>query len=93
MPILTIILVFAIFRFMMLKSNLSVKRNLLEKAFGYSRGSRRLSKEFVNRIIKRTSYGAARWGCCKRILLLKRARIREILIPCACCAMLINEPR
>ena len=90
MLILMFIRVSMIFHFMMLKSKFSVKRNQLVKAFGYSRGSRRLSKEFLNHSIN-NSYSTARLGCYKTILLQIKAHIREILTPYACCALFINE--
>jgi hypothetical protein len=90
--VLIIIESLIIFRFMMLKSNFSVKRNLLKKAFGYSRGSHRSSREFNSYNIKE-SYDTTTWECCKQLLLQKKAHIREILAPCECCALLMSAYR
>ncbi len=89
---LTLVLVglLILFHFLMLKGNFSVKRNQPEKAFGYSRGNHWLIRE-IRRRIQKPSYGAARKGRGKMLLLQKKAHRREILTPCMCPALTIYD--
>ena len=89
---LTLVLIglLILFHFMMLKGNFSVKRNLPEKAFGYSRGNHWLSRE-IRRRIQKPSYGAARNGRGKMLLLQKKAHNREIFKRYMCPALAIYD--
>jgi hypothetical protein len=79
-----------LFHVMMLKNNFSVKRNLPEKAIGYSRGNHWLSRE-IRRRIQKTSYLSALKRRTKTLLLQKKAHIREILALCMCPALAIYD--
>jgi len=80
-------------RFIMLKSKFGVKRNLLKKAFDYSRGNRRFNREFISQSFRTISYSLIRKVHYKTKLFHKKAYIWRFLTPYECYALLINDQK